>query len=76
MMITQDKHTRGPAGYQEVGRGTLSFYDAEGDTRTEVRIAGQRKGTVAGEGSRDVAHLAGAQAANRGPQERNARQVA
>jgi hypothetical protein len=35
----QDQHTRGPAGYQEVGCGTLSFYDAEGDRLSTVRLA-------------------------------------
>jgi hypothetical protein len=31
--------TRGPAGYREVGCGTLSFCDAEGDMISAVRIA-------------------------------------
>jgi hypothetical protein len=35
----QDQHTRGPAGYQEVGCGTLSFYDAEGVRLSTVRLA-------------------------------------
>ena len=35
----QDQHTRGPAGYQEVGCGTLSFYDAEGERLSTVRLA-------------------------------------
>ncbi len=35
----QDKRTRGPAGYQEVGCGTLSFHDAEGDRLSTVRLA-------------------------------------
>jgi hypothetical protein len=35
----QDQHTRGPAGYQEMGCGTLSFYDAEGDRLSTVRLA-------------------------------------
>jgi hypothetical protein len=35
----QGKHTRGPAGYQEVGCGTLSFYDAEGERLSTVRLA-------------------------------------
>jgi hypothetical protein len=30
--------TRGPAGYREVGCGTLSFYDAEGEMLTAVRM--------------------------------------
>jgi len=34
----QEKHTCGPAGYQEVGCGTLSFYDAEGDRLSTVRL--------------------------------------
>jgi hypothetical protein len=35
----QGKHTCGPAGYQEVGCGTLSFYDAEGERLSTVRMA-------------------------------------
>ncbi|MGH8591051.1 MAG: hypothetical protein ACREXX_17510 [Gammaproteobacteria bacterium] len=35
----QGKHTCGPAGYQEVGCGTLSFYDAEGERLSTVRFA-------------------------------------
>ena len=35
----QEKHTCGPAGYQEVGCGTLSFYDAEGERLSTVRLA-------------------------------------
>jgi hypothetical protein len=35
----QGKHTCGPAGYQEVGCGTLSFYDAEGERLSTVRLA-------------------------------------
>jgi hypothetical protein len=35
----QGKHTCGPAGYQEVGCGTLSFYDAEGGRLSTVRLA-------------------------------------
>jgi hypothetical protein len=34
----QDKHTFGPAGYQEVGCGALSFYDAEGDRLSTVHL--------------------------------------
>ncbi|MGH8471079.1 MAG: hypothetical protein ACREVJ_01130 [Gammaproteobacteria bacterium] len=34
----QGKHTCGPAGYQEVGCGTLSFYDAEGERLSTVRL--------------------------------------
>ena len=30
--------TRGPAGYREVGVGTLSFYDAEGEMLSAIRI--------------------------------------
>ena len=36
---TQGKHTCGPAGYREVGCGTLSFYDAEGERLSTVRLA-------------------------------------
>jgi hypothetical protein len=35
----QGKHACGPAGYQEVGCGTLSFYDAEGERLSTVRLA-------------------------------------
>ncbi|MCA1606548.1 MAG: hypothetical protein LC775_14020 [Acidobacteria bacterium] len=35
----QGKHTCGPAGYQEVGCATLSFYDAEGERLSTVRFA-------------------------------------
>ena len=34
----QGKHACGPAGYQEVGCGTLSFYDAEGERLSTVRL--------------------------------------
>lgn len=33
------KRTKGPAGYQEVGCGTLSFYDAHGERLSTVRVA-------------------------------------
>lgn len=33
------KHTKGPAGYQEVGCGTLSFYDEAGFRLSTVRLA-------------------------------------
>ena len=36
---TQGKHPCGPAGYQEVGCGTLSFYDAEGERLSTMRLA-------------------------------------
>jgi hypothetical protein len=35
----QGRLTRGPAGYREVGCGTLSFCDAEGDMIAAVRMA-------------------------------------
>jgi hypothetical protein len=35
----QGRRTKGPAGYQEVGCGTLSFYDAEGERLDTVRFA-------------------------------------
>jgi hypothetical protein len=35
----QGKPTCGPAGYREVGCGTLSFYDAEGERLSPVRLA-------------------------------------
>jgi len=33
------KETRGPAGYQEAGCGTLSFYNAGGDLLSTIRMA-------------------------------------
>lgn len=33
------KRTKGPAGYQEVGCATLSFYDAEGERLSTLRMA-------------------------------------
>lgn len=33
------KQTKGPAGYQEAGCATLSFYDAEGDLLSTIRMA-------------------------------------
>jgi len=33
------KLTKGPAGYREVGCGTISIYDAEGDLLRVVRMA-------------------------------------
>lgn len=40
-MHAQDhgKRRRGPAGYQEVGCGTLSFHDAEGERLSTIRLA-------------------------------------
>lgn len=35
----EGKQTRGPAGYREVGCGTLSHYDGEGDRLRTVRFA-------------------------------------
>jgi hypothetical protein len=35
----EGKKTRGPAGYQEVGCATLSFYDAQGERLETVRLA-------------------------------------
>ncbi len=35
----QGKHTCGPAGHSEVGCGTLSFYDGDGDRLSTVRVA-------------------------------------
>jgi hypothetical protein len=35
----QGKRTRGPAGYEEVGCATLSFYDKEGKLLTTTRMA-------------------------------------
>ncbi len=35
----QDKRTCGPAGYSEVGCGTLTYYDAEGNRLSTVRMA-------------------------------------
>lgn len=38
------KRTRGPAGYQEVGCGTLSLFDREGDRLKTVRFARMPEG--------------------------------
>jgi len=35
----QGKHRQGPAGYQEAGCATLSFYDAEGTRLSSLRMA-------------------------------------
>ena len=35
----QGKHTCGPAGHSEVGCGTMSFYDTDGDRLSTVRMA-------------------------------------
>lgn len=37
--FAQGKHRQGPAGYQEVGCATLSFYTAEGERLSSVRLA-------------------------------------
>ena len=37
--FAEGKHTQGPAGYQEVGCATLSFYDAEGERLSTLRMA-------------------------------------
>lgn len=37
--VAAGKATRGPAGYQEVGCGTLSFYDAQGERLSTLRMA-------------------------------------
>lgn len=37
--FAQGKHRQGPAGYQEVGCATLSFYDARGERLSSVRMA-------------------------------------
>ncbi len=45
----EGKRTRGPAGYQEVGCATLSFYDAQGErleTRRMARMPEPRKATL------------------------------
>lgn len=37
--FAEGKRTKGPAGYQEVGCATLSFYDIEGERLSTVRMA-------------------------------------
>ena len=37
--VAVGKQTRGPAGHQEVGCATLSFYDAEGERLSTLRLA-------------------------------------
>lgn len=37
--FAQGKHRQGPAGYQEAGCATLSFYTAEGERLSSVRLA-------------------------------------
>ena len=36
--VAAGKETRGPAGYQEVGCGTLSFYDHDGERLSTLRL--------------------------------------
>jgi hypothetical protein len=36
--LSQGKETRGPAGYQEVGCGTLTFYDDSGELLSAIRL--------------------------------------
>ncbi|MGH8570261.1 MAG: hypothetical protein ACREXU_20205, partial [Gammaproteobacteria bacterium] len=58
----QGKHTCGPAGYQEVGCGTLSFYDTEGERLSTVRFARmpeKRKATLKDTLSQEIAAVLG-----------------
>src|ERR671910_30526 len=58
----QGKHTCGPAGYQEVGCGTLTFYDAEGERLSTVRFARmpeKRKATLKDTLSQEIAAVLG-----------------
>jgi len=36
--VVQGKETRGPTGYQEVGCGTLTFYDSSGELLSAIRL--------------------------------------
>jgi len=52
--------TRGPAGYREVGCGTLSFYDTDGEMLAAVRIGRMpelKKKTLKRSLSLDIAHV-------------------
>ena len=63
----QDKHTFGPAGYQEVGCGTLSFYDAEGDRLSTVhlgRMPEKHKATLKDALSEELAAVLGPECVN------------
>jgi hypothetical protein len=47
--VAEGKETRGPAGYQEVGCGTVSFYDRQGErlaTRRMARMPEPKKATL------------------------------
>ena len=54
------KRTKGPAGYREVGCGTLSFYDADGERLTTVRLARMpesKKATLKSMLSAELSHV-------------------
>jgi hypothetical protein len=57
----QGKHTCGPADYQEGGCGTLSFYDAEGERLSTVRLARmpEKKATLKDTLSQEIAAVLG-----------------
>jgi hypothetical protein len=58
----QGKHPCGPAGYQEVGCGTLSFYDAEGERLSTVwlaRMPEKHKATLKDTLSEEIAAVLG-----------------
>ena len=54
------KRTKGPAGYREVGCGTLSVYDADGERLTTVRMARMpesKKATLKSMLSAELSHV-------------------
>ena len=60
--VAAGKHARGPAGHQEVGCATLSFYDTEGERLSTLRLARMPEAHKATLKAMLTAELAAAQA--------------